>query len=167
MHYARPMTARSTTIGSWTIPAVAAACILLGAPRPSPAAGPPQPRAEFQVAQADTASQGDDEEEEEEEEDGVPIPSNLLDDEPKSVAPDTTGAAAARDSVATSLPAEPETLRYVPPGDPAAAAKPGAPKAPAIPPAPKQKSGLLGLTPAFVLLSLAVLHILVLRTVGD
>jgi hypothetical protein len=159
------------TLGSWTIPALLAACVFFGAPGPRAATGPPSPRdAPFLLAQADTTAQpGDDEDDEED------IPANLRDNTPpagfgsKDAAPDTTGAAAARDSTRTSISAEPETLRYEQPGGPpipgaTIGAKPGKPVVPAAP--PKPKGALFGLGPTVVILGLAVVHFLVLRAVG-
>jgi hypothetical protein len=175
MDYAGSMKAHSMTFGSWTIPAriliaPIAVCVFAAVPQLCLAAGPPAPLgAPFQVAQADTASgEGD--------EDEVPIPPNLLEPtpppaSPKEAAPDTTGAAAARhDSTRVSLPAtptEPETLRYVQPGglgDPRMPPMPG-PVLGTHTPA-KARAGLFGLGPAIVILGLAVIHFLVLRTVG-
>ena len=156
--------------GSWTIPALLAACVLVGAPGPRAAAGPPSPRdAPFLLAQADTTTPpGDDEEDED-------IPANLRDNTPppgfpgsKDAAPDTTGAAAARqDSTRAFLSAQPETLNYVQPGSTPATigAKPGKAVG-AVPPPPKPKGALFGLGPTVVILGLAVIHFLVLRTVG-
>lgn len=158
--------------GSWTIPALLAACVLVSAPGPRAAAGPPSPRdAPFQLAQADTTTvPGDDEEDD--------IPANLRDPNPpvgfpghKDEAPDTTGAAAARqDSTRTFLSTQPETLQYVQPGSPPTqgpatmGAKPGPAPTAKVP--PKPKGALFGLGPTVVILGLAVIHFLVLRTVG-
>jgi hypothetical protein len=175
MDYAGPMKVHRMTFGSWTIPAqiLVAVCVVAAAPRSSPAAGAGQPAprgAEFQVAQADTASETGDEEDE------VPIPPNLL--EPglppspsKGSAPDTTGAAAARhDTTGVSLPAAsaaPETLRYVQPGTQAE------PRTPIMPgpvlgthTAAKARPGLFGLGPAIIILGLAVVHFFVFKAVG-
>jgi hypothetical protein len=173
---------------SWTIPALLAASVLLGASGQRAAAGPSSPRdAPFQLTQADTtAPPGDDQEDDED------IPANLRDHSPppgfpgspgspespqspqspqsKDAAPDTTGAAAARDSIRTSLPAQPETLRYVQPGGPplpgarTAGAKPG--QAVGTAPPPKPHAALFGLGPVVIILGLAVIHFLVLRSVG-
>lgn len=123
------------------------------------------------IAQADTTSNpsgpqvnpGDDEEDD----NGVPIPPNLLEPEPKSVPPDTTGAPAARSdstrNVVPAIPAPPETLRYTPPSEAAAAAKTKTPLP--IVTAPKRRGGILGLTPMVVILGLAVIHFLVVQAV--
>jgi hypothetical protein len=165
------MTAHRMT-GSWTIPVLLAGFALFGSPGPHAAAGPPgPPGATFQLAQADTTSSEDDEDDGED----VPIPANLLEDSPfpgsKDAPPDTTGAAAARDSTRTSIPAEAETLRYVQPGGPRASGTPatmGAKPGPAPPVAtpPKPKGALFGLGPVVIILGIAVIHYLVLRTVG-
>ncbi|MGE5178057.1 MAG: hypothetical protein ACM3PF_03090 [Bacteroidota bacterium] len=135
-------------------------------------------------AQVDTSSYLNDE-------DNVPIPPNLLEKELKpdsTSAParaDTTRAPAAADTTAAGRgtvipanPAQPETLRYVPPGDkmietkgaPAAGAPGGKPRAAigAVPPetaAVKKKAGLFGLGPPIVILGLAVIHFMVVKTV--
>ena len=185
MDYAGSMKDHRKTFGSWTIPvpiliavvapiaafATIAALVVAVPPRPCLAANPPAPLgASFPLAQVDTSS-GD-----EGDEDEVPIPPNLLEPtrpsvSPKDAAPDTTGAAAAlHDSTRVSLPAtptEPETLRYVQPGgpgDPRMAPMPG-PVLGGHTPA-KSRAGFFGLGPAVVILGLAVIHFMVLRTVG-
>jgi hypothetical protein len=128
------------------------------------------------IAQADTTSHPSmpqtGESDDEEEDNGVPIPPNLLEPEPGSVPPDTTGEPAdsagilappARgDSTGVVVPANPaqrETLFLHPP-DPAAV-KTGTP----VVTAPKHRGGVFGLTPAVVILSLAVLHFFIVQTV--
>jgi hypothetical protein len=128
------------------------------------------------LAQADTTSQPivpqTGESDDEEDDNSVPIPPNLLEPEPGSVPPDSTGAPAdsagilappARgDSTGVVVPANPaqqETLFMHPP-DPAAA-KTGTP----VVTAPKHRGGIFGLTPAVVILSLAVLHFFIVQTV--
>lgn len=136
---------------------------------PAPARAAASRSAWTVIAQADTTSNpsgpqanpGDDEEDD----NGVPIPPNLLEPEPKSVPPDTTGAPAARSdstrNVVPAIPASPETLRYTPPSETAAAAK----TRPPIVTAPKRRGGILGLTPMVVILGLAVVHFLVVQAV--
>lgn len=128
------------------------------------------------LAQADTTSNPSvpqtGESGDEEDENGVPIPPNLLEPEPKSVLPDTTGAPAdsaeifvpparsdSTGAIVPANPAQPETLRYVQPVDPAA--KTGAP----VVGAPKHRGGVFGLTPAIVILGLAVLHFFIVQAV--
>ena len=134
-----------------------------------------------QIAQADTTTDPNGSQIDEDDEEDVPIPPNLLEPETNPPVPDTTAApgsmpdttgvlGAPRDSTGTvvpTVPAEPETLFSVPPGTkPGTAIRPGANT---VVPAPIKKSrgGIFGLTPALVILSLAVVHILVLRAVGD
>lgn len=129
------------------------------------------------VAQADTSvapnGSGDDDEGEEDEND-VKIPPNLLEPEPADttgqppatqnslpLSPADSGAVAPRGQVVPPTSALPETLRYAPPGEPSAVAK--APNL--VPVAPKKRGGILGLTPAVMLLGLAVVHILVVKAV--
>lgn len=141
--------------------------------RPATAQSPRAPW--ILLAQADTTSnptapQTDDSDEED---NGVPIPPNLLEPEPNTVPPDTTGAPdstgivsppARRDSTGLVIPANPaqqETIRYVQPVDPSSARS--APAPPVV--TPKHRGGIFGLTPAVVILSLAVLHFFVVQAV--
>jgi hypothetical protein len=134
-------------------------------------------------AQVDTSSYLNDE-------DNVPIPPNLLD---KGLRPDSTSAparadttrapaatdttAARRGTLVPANPAQPETLRYVPPSDKMVDTK-GAPsggggsekRAPAlgaVPPetAVKKKAGLFGLGPTVMIFGLAVIHFMVVKAV--
>lgn len=145
-----------------------AAAVLLAAPSPARAQAP---RGAWTVlAQADTTSNPGGPEanpdEGEEDDNGVPIPPNLLEPEPKAAPPDTSGAGAARSdsthNVVPANPAQPETLRYVQPGTDAAAS---AKKAPPVVTVPKHRGGVFGVTPIVILLSLAVIHILVVSAV--
>lgn len=145
-----------------------AAAVLMAAPS---AARAQAPRGAWTVlAQADTTSNPSgpqaNPDEGEEDDNGVPIPPNLLEPEPKAAPPDTSGAGAARSDSTRNLvpanPAQPETLRYHQPGtDTAASAK----KAPPIVTAPTHRGGILGVTPVVVLLGLAVIHFLVVSAV--
>ena len=136
-------------------------------------------------AQVDTSSYMNDE-------DNVPIPPNLLEKglKPDSTSapakPDTTRAPAAADTsaarrgtVVPANPAQPETLRYIPPSDKMVETKatPGGAAAPAgqpgaavgaLPPETagvKKKAGLFGLGPPIVILGLAVIHFMVVKAV--
>lgn len=140
------------------------------------------------LAQADTTSNPSapqTDESDDEEDNGVPIPPNLLEPEPNAVPPDTTGApdstgmvvpparsdstgllipSTRSDSTGLAIPANPaqqETIRYVQPVDPTSSAR----TAPPVVTGPKHRGGIFGLTPAVVILSLAVLHFFIVQTV--
>lgn len=148
----------------------------------SPASAAPAPGGWTVVAQADTSFDPDSTQGEEgaDEDNGVKIPPNLLVPGPDTPPPDSTGAAAPTDSSGILLPAapappdsgravmppqpaEPETIRYVQPNDPAVTGKAPAPNL--VPVAPKKKGGVFGMTPAIVILSLAVVHFFVVKSV--
>lgn len=117
-----------------------------------------------------------DPESEDPEEEEVPIPPNLLEDEPivpPAAPPDSLGAPAPADSAAAgadtlrfvpNVPAEPETLFSDPgkvlpgPGDKPPPADPIVERRPS-------RGGILGLTPIVVLLGLAIIHVLVVRSI--
>lgn len=142
------------------------------------------------IAQADPSGSQVDPAGDDTTEEDVPIPPNLLEPGPAPAPSDTTGAPAARtdstaapavrsdstsapggsiptraDSARSAVPftpAQTETLFSVPPGVKTGGGKPSV-KDPVV--VPKRSGGILGLTPVVVLLSLAVVHILVLRAV--
>ena len=163
--------------------AIAALLALAGTPRgAAEATAASDGEASRVLAQAEVPGDPEDPEVDEEEEE-VPIPENLLKDEPLvppaqpsdtlqapgdtlSVPATPADSAAVRaDSLGgvPNLPAQPETLFSVPPS-----MKPGAPKpgqAEPIVERPPRRRGLLGLAPVVVLLGLAVVHFLVIQTV--
>jgi hypothetical protein len=124
------------------------------------------------IAQATPDPNGSqvDQSDDEEDDNSVPIPPNLLEPEPKTAPPDTSGAAAARSdstgNIVPAIPTAPETLRYVPPGEKPGDDAKGATAPPGlVPVAPKHRGGLFGLTPAVVILGLAVAHFFVVKAV--
>lgn len=178
---ARP-TWKARTSSTMLAAAIAVLLALAGTPRGTAEATAASDReASRMLAQAEIPADPEDPEAEEEEE--VPIPENLLNDEPlvppaqpsdTLQAPGDTlsvpgapadSAAFRADSLGgvPSLPAEPETLFSVPPS-----MKPGAPKPEQADPIVERRPGrrgLLGLAPVVVLLGLAVIHFLVIQTV--
>lgn len=177
---ARP-TWKARTSSTMLAAAIAVLLALAGTPRGAAEATAASDReASRMLAQAEIPADPEDPEAEEEE---VPIPENLLNDEPlvppaqpsdTLQAPGDTlsvpgapadSAAFRADSLGgvPSLPAEPETLFSVPPS-----MKPGAPKPEQADPIVERRPGrrgLLGLAPVVVLLGLAVIHFLVIQTV--
>jgi hypothetical protein len=166
----------SAALRLWLGGALVAVLAVSGAPARSsgaPADARPAPDGAagtwIRLAQADTTGVPAFEGDEEEEEEDVPIPPNLQDSQepqdPKSAPPDTSGAAAARDSAGVSLPALPDTL-HIPDRLPSATQVRGAPDAAPPPAAPKPKGGIFGLAPIVVILGLAAIHVLVIRAAG-
>lgn len=135
------------------------------------ASAAPAPEIGRALAQATDPGDPDDPEAEDEDEEEVPIPPNLLDDPADTLrAPGAPADSAAfrPDTlrVVPNVSAEPETLFSVPPGvgQPAAGSKP----IPAEPVVEQKRSrgGILGLTPAVIILGLAVLHLFVIRSIN-
>jgi hypothetical protein len=98
-----------------------------------------------------------------------------LQEPPGTHPPDEPAAQTPKDSTGLPLgekePAEPETLRYVPPGERAAPASAdtlgGGPLGQSQPEAKKGRGGLFGLTPIVVLFGLAVAHVFIVKAVKD
>ena len=109
---------------------------------------------------------------EDDEDDDIPV---FQDDVPApidstSVPPTDSGA---RPDSAAMLPvtpqsAEPETLRYVPPGErpPAVTGTKRASDEP-LPPVKKPKQGIFGIPPIFLILGLTAAHVFVVKAVTD
>ena len=172
----------SNSDGSWRRAARVALLLIAGllasaAPRSAFWAPPPATAAPGgttragQVATDPTVEDDPDEEEDE----GPPIP--VFEDEPQGSPFDSTSADTLRSGTgaradSTSFPvggAEPETLRYVPPGErPAGAAtgraKPGDEPAPIV---KKPRGGPFGLPPIAVILGLTVVHVFVVKLATD
>jgi len=107
---------------------------------------------------------------EDDEDDDIPV----FEDDPKpapadsAAAPGTPLDSGARPDSASMLrvtpqSAEPETLRYVPPGERPPARAGDEPR----PPAKKPKQGILGIPPIFLILGLTAAHVFVVKAVTD
>lgn len=125
---------------------------------------------------ADDPPSPDEPDDEDDEDDDIPV----FEDDPKPAPVDSTSApgtptdSGARPDSAAILPvtpqsAEPETLRYVPPGERPPAAATGATRASGepLPPVKKPKQGILGIPPIFLILGLTAAHVFVVKAVTD
>src|SRR5258705_4433762 len=166
--------------GAWRRAAGVAVVVTAGlaasaAPRSpfsAPAPARAEPGATMRATQGDVPdSTSDDSGDEDDSGDAQPFP--IFEDTPKSTAPDTSSVhAGARPDSAAILPigagsADPETLRYVPPGEGAIGAASRA-KKPGDEPAAivtKPKQGFFRLPPIFIIAGLTAVHVLVVTRV--
>ncbi|HKQ19986.1 MAG TPA: hypothetical protein VJW75_09595 [Candidatus Eisenbacteria bacterium] len=111
---------------------------------------------------------------EDDEDDDIPV----FEDDPQPAPVDSTSvpgsSTGARPDSAAMLPvtpqsAEPETLRYVPPGERPPASATGAKRASdePLPPVKKPKQGIFGIPPIFLILGLTAAHVFVVKAVTD
>jgi len=165
--------------GAWRRAAGVAVLVIAGlaalaAPRSpsSPAPAAAEPGATMSAAQSEVPDSTSDVGDEDDSGDAQPFP--IFEDTPKSTAADTSSVhAGARPDSATILPAaagsaEPETLRYVPPGEAAIGAGPHGKKPNDEPAAivKKPKQGFFGLPPIFIIAGLTAVHVFVVSAVN-
>ena len=139
----------------------------------SAAAAPGSATRATQISDDPNADDPDDEDEDDADDQNIPV----FEDDPKPTPVDSTAAptgarpdSTARPDSAAMLPvtpesAEPETLRYVPPGEAAPrAARPGDEP---VAPVKKPKQGIFGIPPIVLILGLTAAHVFVVKAVTD